>query len=50
MGYRFEEPKYDQRECLDRDMTYAAPLYVSRYWNKEPTNGPPRTCSWGIFL
>ena len=36
MGYRFEEPKYDQQECLDRDMTYAAPLYVRvALWNKE---------------
>ena len=24
----FEEPKYNQEQCRDRDMTYAAPLYV----------------------
>ncbi len=24
----FEEPKYTQEQCRDRDMTYAAPLYV----------------------
>ncbi|MCY3914558.1 MAG: DNA-directed RNA polymerase subunit beta, partial [Chloroflexi bacterium] len=24
----FEEPKYDEEECIERDMSYAAPLYV----------------------
>ena len=24
----FEEPKYDEDECIERDMSYAAPLYV----------------------
>ncbi|MBI4314505.1 MAG: DNA-directed RNA polymerase subunit beta [Chloroflexi bacterium] len=28
LRYWFETPKYDPDECLDRDMTYAAPLYV----------------------
>jgi len=28
LKYWFEDPKYDPDECLDRDMTYAAPLYV----------------------
>ncbi|NDJ53531.1 MAG: DNA-directed RNA polymerase subunit beta [Chloroflexi bacterium] len=28
LTYWFEEPKYDQDTCLDRDLTYAAPLYV----------------------
>ncbi len=28
LTYWFEEPKYDQEQCIDRDMTYAAPLYV----------------------
>ncbi len=28
LKYWFEDPKYDPEECLDRDMTYAAPLYV----------------------
>ncbi|HOU14011.1 MAG TPA: DNA-directed RNA polymerase subunit beta [Anaerolineae bacterium] len=28
LGYRFGEPKHGQEECLDRDLTYAAPLYV----------------------
>ncbi len=28
LSYRFGEPKHSQQECLDRDLTYAVPLYV----------------------
>ncbi|PJF34227.1 MAG: DNA-directed RNA polymerase subunit beta, partial [Phototrophicales bacterium] len=28
LKYWFEEPKYDEDTCLERDMSYAAPLYV----------------------
>jgi DNA-directed RNA polymerase subunit beta len=28
LGYRFEEPKYSQKECLERDLTFARPLHV----------------------
>jgi DNA-directed RNA polymerase subunit beta len=28
LTYWFDPPKYDQEECLERDMTYASPLYV----------------------
>ena len=28
LKYWFEDSKYDPDECLDRDMTYAAPMYV----------------------
>jgi DNA-directed RNA polymerase subunit beta len=28
LGYRFEEPKYTEAECVERDMTFASPLYV----------------------
>ena len=28
LGYRFGEPAYTQQECLERDVTYAAPLNV----------------------
>jgi DNA-directed RNA polymerase subunit beta len=28
LAYWFAEPKYDEEECLERDMTYAAPLYA----------------------
>jgi DNA-directed RNA polymerase subunit beta len=29
LKYWFEEPKYSIEDCLERDITYAAPLYVS---------------------
>jgi DNA-directed RNA polymerase subunit beta len=28
LGYRFEEPRYSREKCVERDITYAAPLYV----------------------
>ena len=28
LEYRFEEPKYNESECVERDMTFASPLYV----------------------
>ncbi|RMD52523.1 MAG: hypothetical protein D6835_01700, partial [Candidatus Thermofonsia bacterium] len=28
LTYWFEEPKYSVEECVERDMSYAAPLYV----------------------
>jgi DNA-directed RNA polymerase subunit beta len=28
LDYRFGEPKYSEEECLERDITHAAPLYV----------------------
>src|SRR5512139_428241 len=28
LQYWFGEPKYGEEECLERDMTFAAPLYV----------------------
>jgi len=28
LDYRFEEPKYSEDLCIERDMTYSAPLYV----------------------
>ena len=28
LDYRFDEPKYTEAECVERDMTYAASLYV----------------------
>jgi DNA-directed RNA polymerase subunit beta len=36
LNYRFEEPKYTEKECLERDITYAAPLYVKvMLYNRE---------------
>ena len=29
VSYEFEEPKYDEEECITRDMTYSAPLRVT---------------------
>jgi DNA-directed RNA polymerase subunit beta len=29
LSYWFEDPKHDLEECVERDLTYAAPLYVS---------------------
>ncbi len=29
LKYWFEEPKYSLEECVERDLTYASPLYVS---------------------
>jgi len=36
LDFRFEEPKYTEKECLERDITYAAPLYVKvMLYNRE---------------
>jgi DNA-directed RNA polymerase subunit beta len=50
LDYRFEEPKYTQQECLDRDMTYAAPLYVRlALWNKESDEWTTQDVFMGDF-
>ncbi len=50
LDYRFEEPKYGQQECLDRDMTYAAPLYVRvALWNKESDEWTTQDVFMGDF-
>jgi len=36
LDYRFDDPKYPENECRERDMTYASPLWVNvRLINKE---------------
>ncbi len=36
LTYRFEEPKHGAQECLERDMTFASPLYVNvALYNRE---------------
>jgi len=36
LDYRFEDPPYTEKECLERDITYASPLYVKvRLYNKD---------------
>ncbi len=50
LGYRFEEPKYTQRECLERDMTFAIPLYVRvALWNKESDEWTTQDVFMGDF-
>ena len=50
LGYRFEEPKYTQRECLERDITYAIPLYVRvALWNKESDEWTTQDVFMGDF-
>jgi DNA-directed RNA polymerase subunit beta len=50
LDYRFEEPKYTKQECLDRDMTYAAPLYVRvALWNKESDEWTTQDVFMGDF-
>jgi DNA-directed RNA polymerase subunit beta len=35
--HRFEEPKYSVEECRDKDMTYAAPLFVQAEFHNTAT-------------
>ena len=36
LDYRFDEPKYSEKECRERDITFASPLWVKvRLVNKE---------------
>jgi DNA-directed RNA polymerase subunit beta len=36
LDYRFDDPKYPEKECRERDMTFASPLWVNvRLINKE---------------
>jgi DNA-directed RNA polymerase subunit beta len=50
LDYRFEEPKYTQRECLERDITYAIPLYVRvALWNKESDEWTTQDVFMGDF-
>jgi DNA-directed RNA polymerase subunit beta len=38
LDYRFEEPKYSEAECRERDMSYAAPLYVKVMLHNKETD------------
>jgi DNA-directed RNA polymerase subunit beta len=50
LDYRFEEPKYAQRECLERDITFAIPLYVRvALWNKESDEWTTQDVFMGDF-
>jgi DNA-directed RNA polymerase subunit beta len=47
LGYRFGDPPYSEEECLERDVTYAAPLYVDVALENRETDEIIRT---EIFL
>ncbi len=47
IGYRFGEPKYSEEECLERDITYAVPLYVQVVLDNRETG---EIVESGIFL
>jgi DNA-directed RNA polymerase subunit beta len=50
LDYHFEEPKNTQQDCLDRDITYAAPLYVRvALWNKESDEWTTQDVFMGDF-
>ena len=38
LGFRFEDPKYDEAECRERDMTFAAPMYVKVMLHNKETD------------
>ena len=38
LEYWFADPKYGEEECLERDMTFAAPLYVKVALRNAETN------------
>ena len=38
LEYRFDQPKYDEIECRERDMTFAAPLYVKVMLHNKETD------------
>ncbi len=37
LDYRFEEPKYTENECREKDITYASPLWVNIRLNNKDT-------------
>jgi DNA-directed RNA polymerase subunit beta len=50
LGFWFGEPKYSEEECLDRDMTYARPLYVKTLlYNREQDQPIVREIFFGDF-
>jgi DNA-directed RNA polymerase subunit beta len=50
LGFWFGEPKYSVEECLERDMTYAEPLYVKTLlYNREQDQPIVREIFFGDF-
>lgn len=52
LDHRFgDKPKYDEKECRNRDATYALPLRVKvRLVNKVKMRCSIRKCSWATCL
>jgi DNA-directed RNA polymerase subunit beta len=50
LDFRFGDSKYDARECIERDITYAVPLYVKTLlYNKERDQAVVREIFFGDF-
>ena len=50
LGFWFGESQYSEAECIDRDMTYAAPLYVKTLlYNREQDQPIVREIFFGDF-
>jgi DNA-directed RNA polymerase subunit beta len=50
LSHRFEEPKFDEDECKEKDMTYSRPLFVtSAFINKETGEIKEQTVFMGDF-
>ena len=50
VGHHFEEPKFDQDECREKDMTFSRPLFVeSEFYNKETGEIKRQTVFMGDF-
>ena len=48
--YRFEEPKYTEEQCREKDLTYSAPLFVTaEFMNKETGEIKSQTVFMGDF-
>ena len=50
LGFWFGEPKYDEAECVERDMTFGAPMYVKTLlYNREQDQPIVREIFFGDF-
>jgi DNA-directed RNA polymerase subunit beta len=50
LSHRFEEPKFDEDECKEKDMTYSRPLFVTAaFINKETGEIKEQTVFMGDF-
>ena len=50
LRFWFDDPKYSESECVERDMTYAAPLYVKTLlYNREQDQPIVREIFFGDF-